>query len=158
MNCNINIFSSVCFASTEYQAQLADLWQQLGDDSSSLDSKCWLEGRIRVPDSPIILVLADKKIDIQSRKKIGVWSRKNRCAELKKSWRAQLKRNMVCGVDRKHGVNYINVVACICSTLIIHTQCVHMFMYYTVYYIVERQPCMSIVLVSYIYIYIYICI
>lgn len=58
----INTIKLVCLASKDYQKSVVCLLQQLGDTLSLIDSKCWLEGKIKEPDSLIILVLPEKNL------------------------------------------------------------------------------------------------
>ena len=58
----INTIKLVCLASKVYQESVVCLLQQLGDNLSLIDSRCWLEGKIKDPNSLIILVLPDKNL------------------------------------------------------------------------------------------------
>jgi DNA-binding NtrC family response regulator len=58
----INTVKLVCLASNDYQESVACLLRQLGNTLSLIDSKCWLEGQIKEPDSLIILVLPEKNL------------------------------------------------------------------------------------------------
>jgi len=56
----ITTIKLVCLASKDYQESVVCLLQQLADTLSFIDSKCWLEGKIKEPNSLIILVLPEK--------------------------------------------------------------------------------------------------
>lgn len=60
----INSIKLVCLASKDYQESLVSLLQQMGDTLSLIDSKCWLEGQIKEPNSLIILVLPEKILPV----------------------------------------------------------------------------------------------
>ena len=58
----ISTIKLVCLASKDYQESLVCLLQQLGDTFSLIDSKCWLEGQIKDPNSLVILLLPEKEL------------------------------------------------------------------------------------------------
>lgn len=62
MQRTINTSKLVCLASKEYQKSVVCLLQQLGNTPSLIDSRCWLEGRIKCPNALIILVLPEKDL------------------------------------------------------------------------------------------------
>jgi len=64
MQKSINIIKLVCFASKDCQESVVGLLQQLGNTLSLIDSNCWLEGQIKVPNSLIILVLPENNLMI----------------------------------------------------------------------------------------------
>ena len=55
-----NTIKLVCLASMDYQEPVVSLLHQSGDTFSLIDSKCWLEGQIKDPNSLILLVLPEK--------------------------------------------------------------------------------------------------
>ncbi len=62
MQRTINTIKLVCLASKDYQESIVCISQQLGNTPSLIDSKCWLEGQIKDPNSLIILVLPEKNL------------------------------------------------------------------------------------------------
>lgn len=57
-----NTIKLVCLASKDYQESVTSLLHPLIDTLSVLDSKCWLEGKIKETNALIILVLPEKAL------------------------------------------------------------------------------------------------
>ena len=62
MQRTITTIKLVCLASKGYQESVVCLLQQLGNTLSLIDSRCWLDGKIKEPNSLIILVLPEKNL------------------------------------------------------------------------------------------------
>jgi len=65
MQSTINSIKLVCLASKDYQESVVCLLKQLGETYSLIESKCWLEGKIKEPKSLIILVLPEKNLMVE---------------------------------------------------------------------------------------------